>query len=269
MGCHHAVRVIVIRPKIPARAVTAAACSSGRRRRAPARLIALAPGILRRSSASAAVSCRTAPLGAVAHGRHSGAACVPIGADPPTHEGAGHRRDWLRGSAVARALVAAGWQRPCPGARRLRSPQYATASSRQVAGDLADDRIARSRPRGLQALFHLAADYRLGALEPRSVSDQRGWNPQYPRCRPPAASLASCRIWDSEVDRARYGVCSPDRGVHVRRRSETTVALVELICTYKREVPSASRLQHARPPQRYVVAHHRRDRYGAIKAGRA
>jgi dihydroflavonol-4-reductase len=73
------------------------------------------------------------------------------------------------GSAVARALVAAGWQ--------VRALVRAGSDRRNlqhlpvdiVAGDLAASSSLDRALTGCQALFHLAADYRLGALEPRQL----------------------------------------------------------------------------------------------------
>jgi dihydroflavonol-4-reductase len=73
------------------------------------------------------------------------------------------------GSAVARALVGAGWQ--------VRALVRAGSDRRNlqhlpvdlVAGDLADGASLDRALTGCQALFHLAADYRLGALEPEQL----------------------------------------------------------------------------------------------------
>ena len=73
------------------------------------------------------------------------------------------------GSAVARALVAAGWQ--------VRALVRAGSDHRNlqqlpvdmVAGDLADDASLDRALADCQALFHLAADYRLGAPEPQQL----------------------------------------------------------------------------------------------------
>ncbi len=73
------------------------------------------------------------------------------------------------GSAVARALVRAGWQ--------VRALVRAGSDRRNlqhlpvhlVAGDLADGASLDRALTGCQALFHLAADYRLGALEPEQL----------------------------------------------------------------------------------------------------
>src|SRR5579871_5514234 len=73
------------------------------------------------------------------------------------------------GSAVARALVQADWQvrtlvRPQSDRRNLRGLAVETA-----VGDLLD---ADSLDRALgdcEALFHVAADYRLGALKPEQL----------------------------------------------------------------------------------------------------
>ena len=73
------------------------------------------------------------------------------------------------GSAVARALVAAGWQ--VRGLVRAgsdrRNLQHLPVD--MVAGDLADGASLDRALADCQALFHLAADYRLGAREPAQL----------------------------------------------------------------------------------------------------
>ena len=73
------------------------------------------------------------------------------------------------GSAVARALVAAGWQ--VRGLVRAgsdrRNLQHLPVD--MVAGDLADGASLDRALADCQALFHLAADYRLGAREPERL----------------------------------------------------------------------------------------------------
>ena len=73
------------------------------------------------------------------------------------------------GSAVARALVAAGWQ--VRGLVRAgsdrRNLQHLPVD--MVAGDLADGASLDRALADCQALFHLAADYRLGAREPEQL----------------------------------------------------------------------------------------------------
>ncbi len=73
------------------------------------------------------------------------------------------------GSAVARALVGAGWQVRVlvrAGSDR-RNLQHLPVDV--VAGDLADGSSLDRALADCQALFHLAADYRLGALEPQQL----------------------------------------------------------------------------------------------------
>jgi len=75
----------------------------------------------------------------------------------------------LVGSAVARALVAAGWQ--------VRALVRAGSDRRNLqhlpvdmaAGELADGASLDRALADCQALFHLAADYRLGAREPEQL----------------------------------------------------------------------------------------------------
>ena len=73
------------------------------------------------------------------------------------------------GSAVARALAAAGWQVRVlvrAGSDR-RNLQHLPVD--MVAGDLADGASLDRALADCQALFHLAADYRLGAREPAQL----------------------------------------------------------------------------------------------------
>ena len=73
------------------------------------------------------------------------------------------------GAAVARALLQEGWQvralvRPQADRRNLGTLQLET-----LAGDLADGDSLERAARGCEALFHVAADYRLGARNPQEL----------------------------------------------------------------------------------------------------
>jgi dihydroflavonol-4-reductase len=73
------------------------------------------------------------------------------------------------GAAVARALIAAGWQ-----VRVLARSGSNRANLRQLAaevveGDLADATSLELALAGCDALFHVAADYRLGARDPSQL----------------------------------------------------------------------------------------------------
>jgi dihydroflavonol-4-reductase len=73
------------------------------------------------------------------------------------------------GAAVARALGAAGWQvrvlaRPGSERGNLRS-----LTVEVVEGELADDNSLERALEGCDGLFHVAADYRLGARDPRPL----------------------------------------------------------------------------------------------------
>src|SRR6185437_8341304 len=73
------------------------------------------------------------------------------------------------GSAVARALLQAGWQvtalvRPNADLRNLRG-----LGADLAAGDLADRASLERALDGCAALFHVAADYRLGARNPEEL----------------------------------------------------------------------------------------------------
>ena len=135
------------------------------------------------------------------HGAPSRARGASRGSGAPGGAGArSHVRALLTGgtgfvgAAVARALLREGWQ-----VRALVRP---TSDRRNLPG-LALETV-RGRPRrcasleraagGCEALFHVAADYRLGARNPqRAVSDQRRGHAQHPERRPraPASSASS------------------------------------------------------------------------------
>jgi dihydroflavonol-4-reductase len=73
------------------------------------------------------------------------------------------------GSAVARALLREGWQvralvRPNSNRLNLESVEVET-----VAGDLSDRSSLEHAVAGCEALFHVAADYRLGARNPQEL----------------------------------------------------------------------------------------------------
>jgi dihydroflavonol-4-reductase len=73
------------------------------------------------------------------------------------------------GAAVARALLRAGWEvralaRPGSDRRNL-----AGLSLEIVSGDLNDPASLEPAARGCEALFHVAADYRLGARHPQEL----------------------------------------------------------------------------------------------------
>ena len=73
------------------------------------------------------------------------------------------------GAAVARALDAAGWQvrvlaRSGSNRSNLQSPAWDVAE-----GDLADSKSLERALEGCTGLFHLAADYRLGARDPTQL----------------------------------------------------------------------------------------------------
>src|SRR5581483_967984 len=73
------------------------------------------------------------------------------------------------GAAVARALLREGWEvralaRKGSDRRNLRS-----LAVEVVEGDLADSGSLKHAVGGCEALFHVAADYRLGAFDPREL----------------------------------------------------------------------------------------------------
>src|SRR5258708_26919999 len=190
---------------------------------------------------SAAVSCRTALSGGCCARRPSGAACVPDRA---------RRRQLMRalvtgatgfvGSAVARALVAAGWQvralvRGSSDHRNLQSLPVD-----MVAGDLADGASLDRALSDCQALFHLAADYRLGALEPQQLyrTNVDGTRSILDAARRAAVSRV---VYTSSV--ATIGL--PE---HVSPATEETpVALADMIGHYKRSQYLAEQLACSAP----------------------
>jgi dihydroflavonol-4-reductase len=73
------------------------------------------------------------------------------------------------GAAVARALLAAGWQ-----VRALLRPQsdrrnLASLAIEPLMGERADSAALERALEGCEALFHVAADYRLGARDPQAL----------------------------------------------------------------------------------------------------
>lgn len=73
------------------------------------------------------------------------------------------------GAAVARALLREGWE-----VRALVRPQadrrnLAALAVEPASGDLADAESLQRAARGCEALFHVAADYRLGARRPQEL----------------------------------------------------------------------------------------------------
>ncbi len=73
------------------------------------------------------------------------------------------------GSAVARALIARGWDVRCLVRESSTRRNLEGLSAELVFGDLADGASLERALAGCEALFHAAADYRLGAPDPREL----------------------------------------------------------------------------------------------------
>jgi dihydroflavonol-4-reductase len=139
------------------------------------------------------------------------------------------------GSAVARALVAAGWQ--------VRALVRAGSDHRNlqnlpidmVTGDLADGASLDRALADCQALFHLAADYRLGALDPQQLyrTNVEGTRNVLDAARRAAVSRV---VYTSSV--ATIGL--PEDGSP--GTEETPVALADMIGHYKRSKYLAEQL---------------------------
>lgn len=71
------------------------------------------------------------------------------------------------GSAIARALIARGWDVRCLVRESSSRRNLESLSAELVFGDLADGASLERALAGCEALFHAAADYRLGARDPR------------------------------------------------------------------------------------------------------
>jgi dihydroflavonol-4-reductase len=139
------------------------------------------------------------------------------------------------GSAVARALVGAGWQVRAlvrAGSDR-RNLQHLAVE--MVAGDLADAAALDRALADCQALFHLAADYRLGALEPQQLyrTNVEGTRNILDAARRSAVSRV---VYTSSV--ATIGL--PADGAP--GTEETPVALADMIGHYKRSKYLAEQL---------------------------
>jgi len=131
------------------------------------------------------------------------------------------------GSAVARALVAAGWEvralvRQGSDRRNLHALAVET-----VTGDLGDRASLDRAVAGCEALFHVAADYRLGAPDPGELyrNNVEGTRNILAACR--AGGLARI-VYTSSV--ATVGI-PPDGSPG---REDTAVALTDMVGHYKR-----------------------------------
>jgi dihydroflavonol-4-reductase len=73
------------------------------------------------------------------------------------------------GAAVARALNAAGWQVRVLARRGSNRANLRGLAAEVIEGDLADTASLEAALAGCDALFHVAADYRLGARDPAQL----------------------------------------------------------------------------------------------------
>jgi dihydroflavonol-4-reductase len=73
------------------------------------------------------------------------------------------------GAAVARALLAEGWQVRVLVRRGSDHRNIATLAAEQVVGDLTDSASLERAVAGCEAAFHVAADYRLWAPQPQEL----------------------------------------------------------------------------------------------------
>jgi dihydroflavonol-4-reductase len=131
------------------------------------------------------------------------------------------------GAAVARALVQEGWQ--------VRTLVRAASTRRNlerlavdiVVGDLTDSASLDSALSGCDALFHVAADYRLGAFDPRELykTNVEGTRNILSSCRTAGVKRI---VYTSSV--ATIGI--PADGTP--GREETPVSLTDMVGHYKR-----------------------------------
>src|SRR5580698_4836112 len=73
------------------------------------------------------------------------------------------------GAAVARALIAAGWQVRALARKGSNRANLRLLAVEIIEGDLADVGSLEPALVGCDALFHVAADYRLGARDPSQL----------------------------------------------------------------------------------------------------
>jgi dihydroflavonol-4-reductase len=131
------------------------------------------------------------------------------------------------GAAVARALLRAGWQVRAltrPGSNRRNLDPLAVEV---VVGDLGDPASLERAAGGCEALFHVAADYRLGARDPAPLYRT---NVEGTRAIMEAAQRAGVArmVYTSSV--ACVGL--PDDGTP--GREDTPVSLADMVGHYKR-----------------------------------
>jgi dihydroflavonol-4-reductase len=131
------------------------------------------------------------------------------------------------GAAVARALIRDGWQVNVLARKSSDRRNLQDLPAQVVEGDLLDLASLERAARNCQALFHVAADYRLGALDPRELYQN---NVEGTRNILQAARLAGVQrvVYTSSV--ATVGI--PKDGSP--GREDTPVSVTDMIGHYKR-----------------------------------
>ncbi len=131
------------------------------------------------------------------------------------------------GAAVARALVRGGWQVRALARKGSERSNIRNLPLEVVEGDLADRASLDRALEQCQALFHVAADYRLGAPDPRQLyqTNVEGTRSILEACRKAGVSRI---VYTSSV--ATVGI--PHDGS--AGNEETPVGLADMIGHYKR-----------------------------------
>ena len=145
------------------------------------------------------------------------------------------------GAAVALALTRAGWEVRALARRPTGQEQLRALGADIVAGDLADRTRLERALRGCDALFHVAADYRLGARDPDELYRTNVEGTRNILTAAAAAGVARV-VHTSSV--ATIGI--PDDGTPGDER--TPVSLAAMIGHYKRSKFLAEQVavEHAR-----------------------
>jgi dihydroflavonol-4-reductase len=131
------------------------------------------------------------------------------------------------GAAVARALLREGWQVRALVRKNSTRRNLEQLATQIVVGDLSDAASLERALAGCEALFHVAADYRLGAFDPEqlyrtNVDGTRN-------------ILSACRV--AGVSRVVYTSSVATIGIPADGspgREETPVALTDMVGHYKR-----------------------------------
>ena len=99
------------------------------------------------------------------------------------------------GAAVARALLHADWQVRALVRQESNRRNLDALAVELVTGDLTDPDSLRRAVAGVDAIFHVAADYRLGALVPEDLyrNNVEGTRNLFAAARPPGRAAFSSR----------------------------------------------------------------------------